>query len=90
MSLGSLDGTRGFARGVWDMLGDRGRWVVPRCGLVYEKCEAERQFALTDRMPWGQGMPFGPDELIEAQQEDHDGIVAMFASINVAVVEATC
>lgn len=86
--LGSIDGTHGFARGVWNMLRDGGAWTVPRCGLIYRKREEDKQLVLVARLPWSEGMPFSPESLEAFQDEDHEGIEAIFRSIGVQVVEA--
>lgn len=85
--IGSIDGTHGFARGVWNMLKDGGIWGVPRCGLVYRKREGEKKLVLVDRMPWSEEMPIAEAELREFQDDDHKGIEAIFSVIGVEVVE---
>jgi hypothetical protein len=87
--IGSIDGSGGFARGVWTMLRDGGVWTVPRCGLLYQKHEEEMKLALVSRLPWSEGMPFEPDELREFQDYDHEQIGKLFGSVGVEVVEAT-
>jgi hypothetical protein len=86
--ISSLDGSGGFATGLWNMLSDGGVWTVPRCGLVYRKNEVERRLELIARMPWFSGMPIPREELQEFQADDHEGIVRLFSSIKVEVVEA--
>lgn len=83
----SIDGTRGFARGLWDMLTDGGVWGVPRSGLMYQKDEAGSRFILVARMPWFEGLSCTDVELRESQDFDHAGITTMFALIGVKVVE---
>ena len=51
-----LEGEVGWSAELWDMLRDGGVWAVPRSGLVFQKREAERVFALTARMPWSPAM----------------------------------
>jgi len=82
-----LDGSRGWASNVWGMLTDGGVWGVPRCGLMYRKEEEAKRLVLYARMPWEEGMPMTREELIEFQTDDHEGIVRMFGSIGVEVVD---
>jgi hypothetical protein len=88
-SFPALDGTFGFAKGVWNMLRDRGVWTVPRCGLIYQKREGENVLALIERMPWDEGMPLAAEELREFQDDDHEGIGQIFNAIGITVVDHT-
>jgi hypothetical protein len=74
---------------MWAMLTDGGRWAVPRCGLMYRKDERTATFALYERMPHHPDMPCTAEELREAQDDDHRGIVVMFAVIGVTVTDET-
>jgi hypothetical protein len=83
MSGLGMDGSRGFASMLWEVLNEGGVWAVPRSGLVFRK--EGGVFILQDRMPWIEGMPFGPDEWNEWQQEEIEGVTTMFASIGITV-----
>jgi hypothetical protein len=87
MKVGSIDGTHGFAKNLWDQLADRGIWGVPRCGLIYQKREAEREFALIQRMPWFEELSVTEEDLRERQDYDHERIAPMFKAIGVEVVD---
>jgi hypothetical protein len=88
-SLPALDGTFGFAKGVWNMLRDGGTWAVPRSGLIYQKREDEKTLALISRMPWFEGMPIPADELRTYQDDDHEGVERIFRAISIDVVDHT-
>lgn len=87
MTFPAVDGTHGFARGVWNMLRDGGTWAVPRSGLVYQKREDAKQLALISRMPWMEGMPFPEEHLHSFQDDDHEGVEKIFAAIGIRVTE---
>ena len=87
MSGFGMDGSHGFASNLWEMLNDGGVWGVPRCGLIFRKDEAAKQFTLIERMPWDPEMPCSEEELLDAQNYDIEGIAAMFASIGIIVQE---
>jgi len=79
-----VDGSRGFATNLWDMLREGGVWGVPRSGLIFRK--EGQKFILADRMPWDPEMPCTEEELLEAQEFDIEGITNMMASIGVTVI----
>jgi len=81
-----MDGSRGWAAGMWDMLADGGVWGIPRCGLVFRKDAGVNTMTLIERMPWDPEMPCTPEQLLAAQDEDYEGIATMFASIGVIVM----
>ena len=87
--IGPIDGTRGFAVELWDMLADGGVWGVPRCGLIYTKDEKQNTMRLTARAPWFSELSCTPEELREAQDADHEDIRAMFSMIAIEVVDDT-
>jgi len=86
-SLGSIDGSRGFARGIWDKLADGGVWGIPRCGLVYRKDAEAKELVLIMRMPWFEGLSASEQQLLDSQEHDHAGIIDMFDAIGVGVRE---
>lgn len=87
--VGPIDGTRGFAVELWDSLADGGHWGIPRCGLLYRKDALNNTMRLVLRAPWIEGLSISPEELVEAQDEDHQGITDMFAMIAIEVVDNT-
>ena len=89
MKIGSIDGTQGFARNLWDSLADGGVWGVPRCGLVYMKDGPENRLVLVQRMPWFDELSVSEAELRERQDEDHLGITRMMYAIGIEVTEDT-
>ena len=87
MGPGPVDGTRGFASNLWNMLADGGEWGVPRSGLLFTK--RGETLALTTRMPWQQDMGGTKAEWHAYQQEDIRGIREMFDVIGILVVDET-
>lgn len=86
MSGIGMDGSRGWATNLWDMLNDGGVYGIPRCGLVFRKNATAKQLTLIERMPWDPAMPFTADELFEAQEDDLQGMVMVMAGIGVTVL----
>jgi hypothetical protein len=84
--VGSIDGSGGFARRLWDSLSEEGVWGVPRSGLMFVK--RGQQLVLIEQMPHEVGMPLLDYELEALQEEDYEGITDLFAVIGVEVVRA--
>ena len=78
-----------WSRNLWAQLRDRGVWGVPRSGLVFQKREAERVFAVTARMPHDPAMPCTAAELDEQQREEVVAIGRRFEPLGIAVVDET-
>ena len=76
-----------WTRGLWETLRDRGVGGVPRAGVVFQKREAEREFAVVARMPYEEGMPLTAKQLAEQQQSEIDGIRLRLAVAGISVPE---
>jgi hypothetical protein len=83
----SVDGSRGWASALWNMLADDGTWVIERCGLVFRKNAEAKTFTLFARMPWEEGMSLSAEELRSFQDSDFAGVRDHFAAIGVTVQE---
>jgi hypothetical protein len=83
-----------WCRGLWDSLRDRGVWGIPRSGLIFEKREEAREFAVVARMPHEEGMlrfdgePLTAAEFAVQQQAEVDGTRARFAVLGITVPES--
>jgi hypothetical protein len=86
MSGLGMDGSRGWAAGLWESLADGGFYGIPRCGLVFRKNELAKQLTLIERMPWDPAMPVTAEQLHEAQEDDLQGMVMVMAGIGVTVL----
>ena len=89
MSTPVLPGEVAWSANLWAQLRDRGVWGVPRSGLIFEKREAERVFAVTARMPHDPAMPVTAVELAEQQDSDVEAIRRRFGPLDIAVVDET-
>ena len=79
-----VDGSRGFASELWNMLNEGGVWGVPRSGLMFRK--EGMTFVLQARMPWDPEIPLSSEEWEDFQESDISGIATMMAAIGVTVI----
>lgn len=87
--MSDLDDTRdaAWSRQLFDSLNDGGVWGVPRSGLVFAK--RGDVLALTEVMPWEEGMPVTRDELIAYQQSEFALIQERFKLAGITVEDAS-
>ena len=83
-SVGSIDGSGGWARNLWNMLKEGGVWMVPRSWMALTKRNGT---LVVDRMPWNEELGISEEEFRADQDWDVRGIRDMFAAIGVEVVD---
>lgn len=82
-SVGAVDGSKGWARNLWNMLNEGGVWMVPRSWMALTKRDGK---LICNAMPWDESLGISEEEFMLAQLHDFDGIRDMFAGIGVEVV----
>jgi len=63
-----------------------GVWGIPRSGLIFQKT-GEQQLTLIDQMPWTDGMPISPAQLLTQQEREFNLNKEHFAAAGIEVIK---
>ena len=73
-----------WCQNLFASLADDGVWGVPRSGLVFKK--QGKALVLIEQMPFIEGMPLSPPELVKYQDGDFTCIQRTFAEAGIPVI----